>query len=45
MHNTIGDVVLTNISRESNYYRDFVQNPKYKFFAFSQSLGLFLAYS
>ena len=28
IHNTKGDVALTNISRETNYFHDFVQNTK-----------------
>ena len=27
MYNTTGDVALTNISRETNYFRDFVLRP------------------
>ena len=26
--NTLGDVALTNTSRETNYFHDFVQYPK-----------------
>ena len=28
MHNTTGDVALTNISRETQYFHDFVKCPK-----------------
>ena len=35
MCNTIRDVALTN-SRETSNFRDFVQYPKQKFFAFSR---------
>ena len=36
MHNTVGDVALVNISRETKYYRDFIRYPKYTFFSFPQ---------
>ena len=37
MHNTVGDVALTNIRRlETNYFHDFVQYPRQKLFAVSQ---------
>ena len=36
LHKTMGDVALTNISRETNYFHDFVKYPKQKFFAFPQ---------
>ena len=29
---------MTKINRETNYFQDFVQYPKYKFFAFPQPL-------
>ena len=48
MHNTIGDVALTNISRQTKYFRDLVQYPKQKFFAFPQPradvLGMFFKF-
>ena len=34
MHNTVGDVPLTNISRETNYFHDFCAVSKKKLFAF-----------
>ena len=36
MHNTKGDVALMNNSRETNYFHDLVQHPKWKFFVFPQ---------
>ena len=37
VHNTlVGDVALTNISREAKYFHGFVQYAKQKFFAFPQ---------
>ena len=36
MHDTKGDVALTNDNREKKYFDDFVQYPKSKFFAFPQ---------
>ena len=36
MNDTIVDIVLTIISRETNSFYDFMQHPKPKFFAFSQ---------
>ena len=45
MHNTKGDVALTNISREKCCFHDLVQYPKQKFFAFPRPqyvLSMFL---
>ena len=33
MYNTIGDVALTTIGRETKYFHDVVQHPKKTFFA------------
>ena len=41
LHNTIGDVVLTNMSRETSYFYDFVQYPK-KVSLASDVLSMFL---
>ena len=43
MHNTVGDVTLTNISRETNDFQNFVQYPKTKVLCLSSSSGMFLA--
>ena len=46
MHNTVGDVSLTNISRETNYFHDLVQYLKCKkfspFLSFTYVLSMFL---
>ena len=44
MHNSVGDVALTNICRETDYFHDLVQYPEKKFLAVL-SLGMFLACS
>ena len=36
MHSTVGDAVLTNISRKTSYFYGFVQYNKQKFFAIPQ---------
>ena len=36
MYNTVGDVAVTNIRRETNHFHNFVQYPKQTFFAFPQ---------
>ena len=44
MHNIIGDVALTSISVESNYFQDFSECPKQKFsVTFPQPLGYVLS--
>ena len=45
MHNTIGDVALTNISRETISYHDFVEYAKQRFLAFCSASGMYYVLS